>query len=66
VEDGDVVGERAEGELEDVGRRNPVLDLHRPLVHHQHRARGDHEQNGDELKRFKKSKNVRPFFNWID
>ena len=50
MEDSDVVGVGAEGELEDVGRRNAILDLHRPLVHHQHRARRDDEQYWHELR----------------
>ena len=44
-----VIVVRAEGEFEDLGRRDPVLNLHRPLVHDQHRGGRDHEQDRDEL-----------------
>jgi hypothetical protein len=54
VEDSDVVGKWTERQLEDVRRRNPVLDLHRSLVHHQHRARRNDEQNWNKLKLKKK------------
>ena len=36
VKHGDVVKVGAERDPVDVRRRNPVLDLHRPLVHDQH------------------------------
>ena len=36
VKHGDVVEVGAERDPVDVRRRNPVLDLHRPLVHDQH------------------------------
>ena len=49
VEDGDVVGEWAEREFEDVGSRNPIFDLHRPLVHHKHRTCWDDKEDGNEL-----------------
>jgi hypothetical protein len=49
VENGDVVGEWTEGEFEDVRRRNPIFDLHRPLVHHKHRARRYDEEDWNEL-----------------
>ena len=39
----------AEGQLKDLGRRDPVLDLHRPLVHDEHGARGYDEKDGHEL-----------------
>jgi hypothetical protein len=62
VEDSDVVGKWTERQLEDVRRRYPVLDLHRSLVHHQHRARRNDEQNWNKLKLKKRffnlSKNV--------
>ena len=50
VKHGDVVEVGAERDPVNVRRRDPVLDLHRPLVHDQHGARGDDEKDGHKLK----------------
>ena len=43
VEDGDVVQERTEGDAHDVGGRDAIFDIQRPLVHDDHRT-GRHDK----------------------
>ena len=45
MEDGDVVEEGTEWDADDVGGRDTVFDVQRPLVHDDHRTGRHHEQH---------------------
>lgn len=49
VKNGHVVVVRTQRKLENLRGRNAILDLHRSLIHDEHRARRYHEEDWHEL-----------------